>query len=70
VLRLLDRIDASGALPDQRLRPERFECVLDGRVIDIDRLAALEATASRRKVGDPLELRDGLGTVRVRLEAL
>jgi heat shock protein HslJ len=33
-------------------------------------LAALEATASRRIVGDTLQLRDGRGTVRVRFEAL
>ena len=33
-------------------------------------MAALEATAARRIVGDTLQLRDGRGTVRVRFEAL
>lgn len=53
-----------------RLASTRKACPSHVLVQEARLLAALEATASRRIVGDTLQLRDGRGTVRVRFEAL
>jgi heat shock protein HslJ len=53
-----------------RLASTRKACPSDVLAQEASLLAALEATASRRIVGDTLQLRDDRGTVRVRFEAL
>lgn len=53
-----------------RLASTRKACPSNVLAQEASLLAALEATASRRIVGDTLQLRDDRGTVRVRFEAL
>jgi heat shock protein HslJ len=53
-----------------RMAGTRKACPSDVLTQEARLLAALEATASRRIVGDTLQLRDGRGAVRVRFEAL
>lgn len=62
--------EGSDGLRFIRLASTRKACPSPVMLQEASLLAALEATAARRIVGDTLQLRDGRGTVRLRFEAL